>query len=285
MVLNGSPTPPASLTPRRRDRRAPAGSGCRASSRSRSRRPRRSARRGGRGRCRWPGSGPAPARSGASRSASRARRRSASCSRPTTRLYVGRMRLATIRVDGAEHLAAAGADGYRRLGGGADLTALLRRRRPRQPSRGELDRGHARRAAATGQDRRDRAQLPRSLRESGPAPEPPLVFAKFPSSVVGPGAAIVVDAALTERVDWEVELAVVVGARMRHVARARRPRPRLRLHGRQRRLGARRAVRRRPVGARQELRHVLPARARSWSPPTRSPTRRRSRCGRASTAR
>jgi 5-carboxymethyl-2-hydroxymuconate isomerase len=56
------------------------------------------------------------------------------------------------------------------------------------------------------------------VRESGlPLPERPLVFAKFPSSVVGPGAEIVVDRSLTDRVDWEVELAVVVGRPMRAV--------------------------------------------------------------------
>lgn len=54
--------------------------------------------------------------------------------------------------------------------------------------------------------------------ESGAAPpELPLVFAKFPSSVTGPSDPIVIDPELTERVDWEVELAVVVGRRMRDV--------------------------------------------------------------------
>ena len=48
-------------------------------------------------------------------------------------------------------------------------------------------------------------------------PERPLVFAKFPSSVIGPGAPIVVDTDLAERVDWEVELAIVIGRRMRRV--------------------------------------------------------------------
>jgi len=58
--------------------------------------------------------------------------------------------------------------------------------------------------------------------ESGvPAPEAPLIFAKFPSSVVGPSAEIVVDRALTQSVDWEAELGVVVGARMRNVPRER----------------------------------------------------------------
>jgi 2-keto-4-pentenoate hydratase/2-oxohepta-3-ene-1,7-dioic acid hydratase in catechol pathway len=48
-------------------------------------------------------------------------------------------------------------------------------------------------------------------------PARPLVFAKFPSSVIGPGEPIRIDRSLTERVDWEVELAVVVGRRMRDV--------------------------------------------------------------------
>ena len=56
------------------------------------------------------------------------------------------------------------------------------------------------------------------VRESGmQAPAQPLVFAKFPSSVVGPGDEIRLPLELTERVDWEVELAVVIGTRARHV--------------------------------------------------------------------
>ena len=54
--------------------------------------------------------------------------------------------------------------------------------------------------------------------ESGvPPPERPLVFAKFPSCVTGPYDPIIVDEALTERADWEVELAVVIGRRMRNI--------------------------------------------------------------------
>jgi 2-keto-4-pentenoate hydratase/2-oxohepta-3-ene-1,7-dioic acid hydratase in catechol pathway len=59
------------------------------------------------------------------------------------------------------------------------------------------------------------------IRETGMAtPEAPLIFAKFPSSVIGPGEPIVIDRTLTQRVDWEVELAVVVGREMRNVAAA-----------------------------------------------------------------
>jgi 2-keto-4-pentenoate hydratase/2-oxohepta-3-ene-1,7-dioic acid hydratase in catechol pathway len=57
------------------------------------------------------------------------------------------------------------------------------------------------------------------IRESQlPQPEQPLVFAKFPSSVTGPNDPIVVDVELTTQVDWEVELGVIVGRRMRNVA-------------------------------------------------------------------
>lgn len=59
------------------------------------------------------------------------------------------------------------------------------------------------------------------IRESGQAaPERPLVFAKFPSSLIGTGAPIRLPLELTSRVDWEVELAVVIGTRARDVAEA-----------------------------------------------------------------
>lgn len=49
-------------------------------------------------------------------------------------------------------------------------------------------------------------------------PESPLVFAKFPSSVVGPDAEIVLPED-TDEVDWEVELAVVIGRPSRHLTK------------------------------------------------------------------
>lgn len=59
------------------------------------------------------------------------------------------------------------------------------------------------------------------IRESNaPRPEVPLVFTKFPTSVIGPGEPIPIDAGLTGRVDWEVELAAVIGRRLRRVAAA-----------------------------------------------------------------
>jgi len=51
-------------------------------------------------------------------------------------------------------------------------------------------------------------------------PEMPVIFAKFPTAVVGPGAAIRWDPALTGQVDYEAELAVVMGRTARHVSAA-----------------------------------------------------------------
>jgi 5-carboxymethyl-2-hydroxymuconate isomerase len=56
--------------------------------------------------------------------------------------------------------------------------------------------------------------------ESGMAiPDIPMIFAKFPSSLVGPGAAIELPDE-SSQVDWEVELAVVIGGPARHVSEA-----------------------------------------------------------------
>src|SRR5262245_37331559 len=50
-------------------------------------------------------------------------------------------------------------------------------------------------------------------------PAEPVIFAKFPSSVIGPDAEIVVDRDVTNSVDWEGELGVVIGRRLRHASR------------------------------------------------------------------
>lgn len=52
------------------------------------------------------------------------------------------------------------------------------------------------------------------------APRAPLIFAKFPSAVVGPGAEIRWDPDLTRQVDVEAELAVMIGRSARHVSEA-----------------------------------------------------------------
>ncbi len=56
-------------------------------------------------------------------------------------------------------------------------------------------------------------------REQGsPIPESPIIFAKFPTSVVGAGDTITWDPELTHQVDYEVELAVVIGRTARKVS-------------------------------------------------------------------
>jgi 2-keto-4-pentenoate hydratase/2-oxohepta-3-ene-1,7-dioic acid hydratase in catechol pathway len=59
------------------------------------------------------------------------------------------------------------------------------------------------------------------VRESGAEPPAsPLVFCKFTTSLIGDGEAIEIPRALTERVDWEVELAVVIDRTARNVSEA-----------------------------------------------------------------
>lgn len=59
------------------------------------------------------------------------------------------------------------------------------------------------------------------VRETGmEKPARPLVFTKFTTSVIGDGEPIRIDRAITRRVDWEVELGVVVGRTMTGVEEA-----------------------------------------------------------------
>jgi 2-keto-4-pentenoate hydratase/2-oxohepta-3-ene-1,7-dioic acid hydratase in catechol pathway len=56
------------------------------------------------------------------------------------------------------------------------------------------------------------------IREQGiDPPETPVLFPKFPTSVIGPGEEIRWTAGLTEQVDYEAELAVVIGRRASRV--------------------------------------------------------------------
>jgi 2-keto-4-pentenoate hydratase/2-oxohepta-3-ene-1,7-dioic acid hydratase in catechol pathway len=56
--------------------------------------------------------------------------------------------------------------------------------------------------------------------ESAALPTAPLLFAKFPSAVVGDGATITWSAGLSAQVDYEAELAVVIGLGGRNIARS-----------------------------------------------------------------
>jgi len=51
-------------------------------------------------------------------------------------------------------------------------------------------------------------------------PKAPLIFAKFPTAIIGPGETIRWDPALTNQVDFEAELAVVMGRTARRVSEA-----------------------------------------------------------------
>jgi 2-keto-4-pentenoate hydratase/2-oxohepta-3-ene-1,7-dioic acid hydratase in catechol pathway len=63
---------------------------------------------------------------------------------------------------------------------------------------------------------------PDHTQEQGATPPPePLIFAKFTTAVVGPGDEIRWDPALTSQVDWEAELAVVIGKTARRVPEER----------------------------------------------------------------
>ncbi len=52
-------------------------------------------------------------------------------------------------------------------------------------------------------------------------PEDPVYFTKPPTTVIGPGAAIPWHGHVSRRIDWEVELAVVIGRRGRDIAEER----------------------------------------------------------------
>ena len=59
------------------------------------------------------------------------------------------------------------------------------------------------------------------VRESGAEPpKRPLVFCKFTTSLIGDGEEIRIPRALTERVDWEIELAAIIGETARNVSEA-----------------------------------------------------------------
>ncbi len=70
---------------------------------------------------------------------------------------------------------------------------------------------HAREFAASGFD---------SSAAKGEVPEVPIVFSKLPDSVIGPGAPIRIDAAVSTAIDYEAELAVVIGKPGRNIAAA-----------------------------------------------------------------
>jgi len=138
------------------------------------------------------------------------------------------VRYATLDVNGTPHVAAAGADRAWRLtrgGAGRTLSDLLALPAPERDAALEPD--PARPVAA---DAPRLAPLrPASIiaiglnyldhiREAGmEPPQRPLVFTKLRTSVIGPGETIRIPPEITQQVDWEVELAVVIGTTARDV--------------------------------------------------------------------
>ncbi len=55
---------------------------------------------------------------------------------------------------------------------------------------------------------------------AGAVPKAPIIFSKVPESVIGPSAAIVMDSAVSSAVDYEVELAVIIGTTGRGIRKA-----------------------------------------------------------------
>ncbi|MEX0281807.1 MAG: fumarylacetoacetate hydrolase family protein [Arenibacterium sp.] len=60
----------------------------------------------------------------------------------------------------------------------------------------------------------------RSLDTSADLPSEPVVFSKPPTSVIAPGAPVMHDGDMTQQLDWEVELAAIIGARATQVEKA-----------------------------------------------------------------
>ena len=104
-------------------------------------------------------------------------------------------------------------------------------------------------------------------------PAEPMLFFKPNTSVIGPGDTIVLPERSRRSSSFEGELAVVIGRIAKNVRSRARARLRLRLHDRQRRHRARPAEDRRAVGAREGLRHLLPARSRDRDRVRRSTAR------------
>ena len=61
------------------------------------------------------------------------------------------------------------------------------------------------------------AESARALDTAKDLPKQPVIFSKPPTSVIGPGDAIEHNRAITQQLDWEVELAVVMGRTARRV--------------------------------------------------------------------
>ncbi len=64
------------------------------------------------------------------------------------------------------------------------------------------------------------AESAKALDTNPDLPRQPVLFSKPPTAIIGPGDPILHDASMTQQLDWEVELAAIIGTRARRVARA-----------------------------------------------------------------
>ena len=64
------------------------------------------------------------------------------------------------------------------------------------------------------------AESSRTLDTSKELPKEPVIFSKPPTTVIGPDDAIEHNAKITQQLDWEVELAVIMGTRAKRVSEA-----------------------------------------------------------------
>ena len=64
------------------------------------------------------------------------------------------------------------------------------------------------------------AESSRTLDTDKELPKQPVIFSKPPTTVIGPGDAIEHNKAITKQLDWEVELAVIIGTQAKRIAEA-----------------------------------------------------------------
>jgi 2-keto-4-pentenoate hydratase/2-oxohepta-3-ene-1,7-dioic acid hydratase in catechol pathway len=62
------------------------------------------------------------------------------------------------------------------------------------------------------------AESARTLDTTGKLPQKPIIFSKPPTTVTGPNTAVLLNPKLTQQLDYEVELAVVISKRGKYVA-------------------------------------------------------------------
>lgn len=63
------------------------------------------------------------------------------------------------------------------------------------------------------------AESARTLDTTGKLPQKPIIFSKPPTTVTGPNTEVLLNANLTQQLDWEVELAVVIAKKGKYVAK------------------------------------------------------------------